>query len=60
MSSPSRRDDSSIRPSGSVYPHDLLVETVELFGNAVIPEFDTDPEFSTDKYRAGSMARPLG
>jgi hypothetical protein len=31
-----------------------MVETVELFGNSVIPEFDTDPEFSTDRYRASA------
>jgi hypothetical protein len=31
-----------------------MVETVELFGNSVIPEFDTDPEFSTNKYRAAA------
>jgi alkanesulfonate monooxygenase SsuD/methylene tetrahydromethanopterin reductase-like flavin-dependent oxidoreductase (luciferase family) len=41
-------------PSGTVYPHDLMVETVELFGNSVIPEFDTDPEFSTNRYRASA------
>ena len=55
-------DQLILGPSGSVYPHELMVETVELFGNSVIPEFDTDPEFSTNRYRAaaGSMARPLG
>ena len=47
-------DQLILGPSGSVYPHDLMVETVELFGNSVIPEFDTDPEFSTDKYRASA------
>jgi alkanesulfonate monooxygenase SsuD/methylene tetrahydromethanopterin reductase-like flavin-dependent oxidoreductase (luciferase family) len=44
-------DQLILGPSGSVYPHELMVETVELFGNDVIPEFDTDPEFSTDRYR---------
>ena len=47
-------DQLILGPSGSVYPHDLLVETVELFGTAVIPEFDTDPEFSTNRHRAGA------
>ncbi|MGZ6912171.1 MAG: LLM class flavin-dependent oxidoreductase [Acidimicrobiia bacterium] len=47
-------DQLILGPSGSVYPHELLTETVELFGNGVIPEFDTDPEFSTDKYRAAA------
>jgi alkanesulfonate monooxygenase SsuD/methylene tetrahydromethanopterin reductase-like flavin-dependent oxidoreductase (luciferase family) len=53
-------DQLILGPSGSVYPHDLMVEAVELFGNSVIPEFDTDPEFSTNRYRASAMARPLG
>ena len=36
-----------------MYPHELMVEqTVELFGNSVIPEFDSDPEHSTSRYRA--------
>jgi len=29
-------DQLILGPSGSVYPHDLMVETVELFGNSVI------------------------
>jgi alkanesulfonate monooxygenase SsuD/methylene tetrahydromethanopterin reductase-like flavin-dependent oxidoreductase (luciferase family) len=53
-------DQLILGPSGSVYPHDLMVEAVELFGNSVIPEFDTDAEFSTNRYRASAMARPLG
>ena len=47
-------DQLILGPSGSVYPHELMVETVELFGNSVIPEFDTDPEFSTNRYRASA------
>jgi alkanesulfonate monooxygenase SsuD/methylene tetrahydromethanopterin reductase-like flavin-dependent oxidoreductase (luciferase family) len=47
-------DQLILGPSGSVYPHEVLVETVELFGTAVIPEFDTDPEFSTNRYRAAA------
>ena len=46
-------DQLILGPSGSVYPHAVLAETVELFGEAVIPTFDTDPEFSTDRYRRG-------
>jgi len=38
-----------------VYPHSLLAETVELFGTSVIPTFDTDPEFSTDRYRLAAQ-----
>jgi alkanesulfonate monooxygenase SsuD/methylene tetrahydromethanopterin reductase-like flavin-dependent oxidoreductase (luciferase family) len=54
-------DQLILGPSGSVYPHALLAETVELFGEAVIPAFDTDPGFSTDRYRSlGSSARTSG
>ncbi|MBM3675661.1 MAG: LLM class flavin-dependent oxidoreductase [Actinobacteria bacterium] len=50
-------DQLILGPSGSVYPHDLLVETVELFGNAVIPDFDRDPEHSTSRYRTDAAAK---
>jgi alkanesulfonate monooxygenase SsuD/methylene tetrahydromethanopterin reductase-like flavin-dependent oxidoreductase (luciferase family) len=50
-------DQLILGPSGSVYPHEVLVETVELFGNQVIPEFDTDPEHSTNRYRREAAER---
>ena len=31
-------------PTGSTYPYEVVEEAVELFGNKVIPQFDTDPE----------------
>ena len=31
-------------PSGSVFPHELVEESVELFGNEVIPKFDASPD----------------
>jgi hypothetical protein len=44
-------------PSGSTYSDALLQETVELFGNQVIPEFDKEPEHSTSRYRAEAAKR---
>ena len=31
--------------------HDEVLECVELFGDKVIPEYDTDPVHSTTRYR---------
>jgi alkanesulfonate monooxygenase SsuD/methylene tetrahydromethanopterin reductase-like flavin-dependent oxidoreductase (luciferase family) len=50
-------DQLILGPSGSTYPHDLMVEAVELFGNRVIPEFDTEPEHSTSRFRAAAAER---
>ena len=36
--------------------HEEVQEMLEIFGDQVIPEFDTDPVHSTTKYRA--MAEP--
>jgi alkanesulfonate monooxygenase SsuD/methylene tetrahydromethanopterin reductase-like flavin-dependent oxidoreductase (luciferase family) len=47
-------DQLIMGPSGSTYPHELLVHTVELFGDEVIPRFDTDPQHSTSRYRANA------
>jgi alkanesulfonate monooxygenase SsuD/methylene tetrahydromethanopterin reductase-like flavin-dependent oxidoreductase (luciferase family) len=44
-------DQLIMGPSGSVYPHELLEKTVKLFGDEVIPRFDTDPEHSTSRFR---------
>jgi alkanesulfonate monooxygenase SsuD/methylene tetrahydromethanopterin reductase-like flavin-dependent oxidoreductase (luciferase family) len=52
-------DQLIMGPSGSVYPHDLLERTIKLFGDEVIPRFDTDPEHSTNRYRS-EAARRLG
>lgn len=34
--------------------HDEALEVIELFGQKVIPEFDTDPTHSTTRYRASA------
>jgi alkanesulfonate monooxygenase SsuD/methylene tetrahydromethanopterin reductase-like flavin-dependent oxidoreductase (luciferase family) len=52
-------DQLIMGPSGSVYSHDLLERTVKLFGDEVIPRFDTDPEHSTNRYRT-EAAQHLG
>jgi alkanesulfonate monooxygenase SsuD/methylene tetrahydromethanopterin reductase-like flavin-dependent oxidoreductase (luciferase family) len=46
-------DQLIMGPTGSTYPPDLVEETVELFGNKVIPEFDTSP----DEARAARFRR---
>jgi alkanesulfonate monooxygenase SsuD/methylene tetrahydromethanopterin reductase-like flavin-dependent oxidoreductase (luciferase family) len=50
-------DQLIMGPSGSVYPHELLERTVKLFGDEVIPRFDTDPEHSTSRYRREAAER---
>ena len=50
-------DQLIMGPSGSMFPHELLVETVALFGDEVIPRFDKDPEHSTSRYRREAAAR---
>jgi alkanesulfonate monooxygenase SsuD/methylene tetrahydromethanopterin reductase-like flavin-dependent oxidoreductase (luciferase family) len=50
-------DQLIMGPSGSTYPHALMEQTVELFGNAVIPEFDRDPEHSTSRFRREAAER---
>jgi alkanesulfonate monooxygenase SsuD/methylene tetrahydromethanopterin reductase-like flavin-dependent oxidoreductase (luciferase family) len=50
-------DQLIMGPSGSMFPHELLVETVTLFGDEVIPRFDKDPEHSTSRYRREAAVR---
>jgi alkanesulfonate monooxygenase SsuD/methylene tetrahydromethanopterin reductase-like flavin-dependent oxidoreductase (luciferase family) len=38
------------------YGRDQAMETIEFFGKHIIPEFDTDPEFRTDRFRYASVA----
>jgi alkanesulfonate monooxygenase SsuD/methylene tetrahydromethanopterin reductase-like flavin-dependent oxidoreductase (luciferase family) len=49
-------DQLIMGPTGSTYPYDVVEEAVELFGNKVIPQFDTDPEARAARFRreAGS------
>jgi alkanesulfonate monooxygenase SsuD/methylene tetrahydromethanopterin reductase-like flavin-dependent oxidoreductase (luciferase family) len=50
-------DQILMGPSSTVWPHDVMVEAVELFGKEVIPQFDHDPEHSTSRYRREAAAR---
>ena len=36
-------DQLIMGPTGSAHPYEMIEESVELFGNEVIPRFDTDP-----------------
>ena len=49
-------DQLIMGPTGTVYPFELVAETVELFGKDVIPRFDTDPEPRSARHRR--LARP--
>jgi alkanesulfonate monooxygenase SsuD/methylene tetrahydromethanopterin reductase-like flavin-dependent oxidoreductase (luciferase family) len=53
-------DQLLMGPSSTVWPHDLMVEAVELFGKEVIPQFDHDEEHSTSRYRREAAARSAG
>jgi alkanesulfonate monooxygenase SsuD/methylene tetrahydromethanopterin reductase-like flavin-dependent oxidoreductase (luciferase family) len=52
-------DQLIMGPSGSTFPHELLEETIALFGDEVIPRFDKDSEQSTSRYRRDA-AKKLG
>ncbi len=47
-------DQLIMGPSGSTYPHEVLEQTITLFGDEVIPRFDKDDEHSTSRYRRAS------
>jgi alkanesulfonate monooxygenase SsuD/methylene tetrahydromethanopterin reductase-like flavin-dependent oxidoreductase (luciferase family) len=50
-------DQVLMGPSSTLWPHDVCAQSVELFGKQVIPEFDTDPEHSTSRYRRDAATR---
>ena len=39
------------------FAHEQVLEMIEVFGQQVIPEFDTDPEHSTTRYRRQAQRR---
>ena len=51
-------DQLIMGPSGTVYPHDVVEHAVALFGDEVIPRYDTDPEHSTSRYRRLAGTQP--
>ncbi len=44
-------DQLIMGPTGSTWPYELVEESVELLGNKVIPQFDTDPEARAARFR---------
>jgi alkanesulfonate monooxygenase SsuD/methylene tetrahydromethanopterin reductase-like flavin-dependent oxidoreductase (luciferase family) len=50
-------DQLIMGPTGSTYPYEVVEEAVELFGNKVIPQFDTDPEARAAKFRREAANR---
>jgi alkanesulfonate monooxygenase SsuD/methylene tetrahydromethanopterin reductase-like flavin-dependent oxidoreductase (luciferase family) len=44
-------DQLIMGPTGSAWPYELVEESVELLGNKVIPQFDTDPEARAARFR---------
>jgi alkanesulfonate monooxygenase SsuD/methylene tetrahydromethanopterin reductase-like flavin-dependent oxidoreductase (luciferase family) len=50
-------DQLIMGPTGSTYPYEVVEEAVELFGNKVIPQFDTDPEARAARFRREAGAK---
>src|SRR4051812_16205549 len=50
-------DQLIMAPTGSTWPYDLVEESVELFGNEVIPRFDPDPEPRSARFRRQAAER---
>ncbi len=44
-------DQLIMGPTGSTWPYELVEEAVELLGNKVIPQFDTEPEARAARFR---------
>lgn len=50
-------DQLIMGPTGSAWPYGLVEESVELLGNKVIPQFDTDPEARAERFRREAAER---
>ncbi len=50
-------DQLIMGPTGSTYPYELVEEAVELLGNKVIPQFDTEPEARAARFRREAAER---
>ena len=44
-------DQLTFSPTTNTLPTEVVVQSMELFGREVIPQFDTDPVHSTTRYR---------
>jgi alkanesulfonate monooxygenase SsuD/methylene tetrahydromethanopterin reductase-like flavin-dependent oxidoreductase (luciferase family) len=50
-------DQVLMGPSSSTWPADVVEEAIELFGKEVIPQFDSDPEHRTSRFRREARER---
>jgi len=48
-------DQVVVSPMTTTMPFDVAVESMRLFGEHVIPQFDTDPEFRSDRMRTAAV-----
>jgi len=48
-------DQVVVSPMTTTMPFDVAVESMRLFGEHVIPRFDTDPEFRSDRMRTAAL-----
>ena len=50
-------DQLIMGPTGSVYPYEVVEESVELLGNKVIPSFDGETETRAERFRREAAQR---
>ena len=50
-------DQLTFSPTTNILPTEVVVQSMELFGQEVIPQFDKDPIHSTTRYRQQAAAR---
>ena len=50
-------DQLVVSPMTTTMPFDIAVESMQLFGQHVIPKFDTDPTFRSDRMRLAARGR---
>jgi hypothetical protein len=50
-------DQVVVSPMTTTLPYDVTVESCRLFGEKVIPQFDTDPMFRSDRNRQAALKR---
>ncbi len=53
-------DQLTFSPTTNTLPTEVVVASMELFGREVVPQFDTDPEHSTTRYRREAAAKLAG
>jgi hypothetical protein len=53
-------DQLVVSPMTTTMPFETAVESMKLFGQEVIPRFDTDPTFRSDRMREAAMSAKGG